>query len=97
MTWHSQLANLGRHRCQKSHFGNRLLQILQYDGEKWRIHVKLAILARENITIDALLQPKPTNVRLPVELKYEMAIEDATEDTERDRQIRNSQLKPQWE
>ena len=26
-----------------------------------------------------------------------MAIEDATEDTERDRQIRNSQLKLQWE
>ena len=31
------------------------------------------------------------------ELKYEMAIEDATEQTERDRQIRNSQLKLQWE
>ena len=28
--------------------------------EKWRIQVKLAILARENITIDTLLQPKPT-------------------------------------
>ena len=65
--------------------------------EKWRIEVKLAILARENITLDTLLQPKPTNVRLPVEPKYEMAIEDATEDTERDRQMRNSQLKLQWE
>ena len=42
-----------------------------------------------------LLQPKPTTVRLPAEPKYEMAIEDATEDTERDRQIRNSQLKLQ--
>ena len=32
--------------------------------EKRRIQVKLAILARENITLDTLLQPKPTTVRL---------------------------------
>ena len=36
-------------------------------------------------------------VRLPAEPKYEMAVEDATEETERDRQIRNSQLKLQWD
>ena len=36
-------------------------------------------------------------VRLPAEPKYEMPIEDATHDTERDRQIRNSQLKLQWD
>ena len=53
--------------------------------EKWRIQVKLAILARKNITLDKLLHPHPTHVRLPVEPKYESAIEDATEDTERDR------------
>ena len=67
--------------------------------KKWRIQVKLAILAifaRENITLDTLLQPKPTHVRLPAELKYEMTIKDATEQTERDGQIRNSQLKLQW-
>ena len=65
--------------------------------EKWRIQVKLTNLARENITLDTLLQPKPSTVRLPAEPKYEMAIEDATKETERDRQIRNSQLKLQWE
>ena len=65
--------------------------------EKWLIQVKLAILARENITLDKLLQSKPTTVRLPAEPKYEMATEDATEETERDRQIRNSQLKRQWD
>ena len=65
--------------------------------EKWRIQVKLAILARENITLDTLLQPKPTMVRLPAEPKYEMPIEDATNETERDRQIRNSRLKLQWD
>ena len=53
--------------------------------ETWRIQVKLAILARENITLDTPLQPKPTTVRLAVEPKYELAIEDATEDTERDK------------
>ena len=63
--------------------------------EKWRIQVKLAILARENITVETLLKPKPTTVQLPAEPKYEMPIEDATDDTERDRQIRNNQLKLQ--
>ena len=63
--------------------------------EKRCIQEKLAILAQENITLDRPLQPKPTIVRLPAELKYEMANEDATEDTKRDRQIRNSQLKLQ--
>ena len=62
-----------------------------------RIKVKLAILARENITLDTLLQPKPSTVRLPAEPKYEMDFEDATKDTERDLQIRNSQLKLQWD
>ena len=65
--------------------------------EKWRIQVKLAILARENITLDTLLQLKPTTVRLPAEPKYKTSIEDSTIETERDRQIRNSQLKLQWE
>ena len=36
-------------------------------------------------------------VRLPAEPKNEMPIEDATHETERDRQIRNSQLKLQWD
>ena len=69
----------------------------QIRWEKWRIQVKLAILARENITLDTLLQPKPTTVRLPAEPKYETSIEDSTIETERDRQIRKSQLKLQWE
>ena len=65
--------------------------------EKWRIQVKLAILARENITLDTLLQPKPTTVRLPAEPKYETSIEDSTIETERDRRIRNIQMKLQWD
>ena len=64
--------------------------------EKWHIQVNFAILSRENITLDTLLHTKPTTVRLTAEPKYGMAIEDATVDTENDRQIRNSQLKIQW-
>ena len=47
--------------------------------------------------MDTLLQPKPTTVQLPAEPKYEMPIEDANHELERDRQIRNSQLKLQWD
>ena len=64
--------------------------------EKWRIQVKLAFLAGENITRDTLLEPKPTRVRLPTEPKYEAAIEDANEQTETGRQIRYNQRKLQW-
>ena len=64
--------------------------------EKWRTQVKLAIIARENITLDTLLEPKSTRVKLPPERKYEAPTENATEQTERERQIRNKQLKLQW-
>ena len=63
--------------------------------EKSRVQVKLKILARENLTLDTLLQTKTTHVRLQPKPKYEIAIEDAIEHTERDRQIRNNQLKLQ--
>ena len=69
----------------------------QIRWENWRIQVKIAMLARENILLDTLLQAMPTHVRISAEPKYEITIEDAIEPTERDRQIRNSQLKLQWE
>ena len=78
-------------------FWERPTSDLPIRREKWRIQVKLSILARMNMTLDTLPQPKPSHVRLPVEPKYEMAIKDATKDTERDRQTRHSQLKLQWE
>ena len=57
--------------------------------------MKIKILARENITLDTLLQTKTPHVRLQPKPKYEMAIEDAIENTERDQQIRNNPLKLQ--
>ena len=44
-----------------------------------------------------MLQTKSTHVKLLPEPKYETAIKDATEHTERYRQIRSNQLKLQWE
>ena len=67
----------------KDPFWERLNSDPPIRWEKCRIQVKLAILARENITIDTLLPPKPTKVRLPAEPKYEMPIEDTTEEAER--------------
>ena len=55
----------------------------------------MAFHARENKTLDILLQTKPAHAKLPPEPKYETAIEDATEHTELDRPIRSSQLKLQ--
>ena len=95
-TWRSQLENLEKPLSIEP-FWDRPTSEPPIRWEKWRIQVKLAILAREKITVDTLLQPKPTTVRLPAVPKYEMPIEDATDDTERDRQIRNNQLKLQWD
>ena len=96
MTWRSQHANLGRPLSIEP-FLERPTSDPPRRWETLRIQVKLAILARVNITLDTLLQRKPTTVRLPAEPKYELSIEDAIEYTERERQIRNNQLKLQWE
>ena len=86
MTWRSQFANRAI-PLSIEHFWERATSDPPIRWEKWRIQVKLAILAGENITPNALLKTKPTQVRLPPESKFDMAIEDATEHTERDRQI----------
>ena len=57
--------------------------------KKWRIQVKLAIL-RKNITLDTLLEPKSSRVKLPTEPTYEVPIEDAREQTERERERERS-------
>ena len=52
--------------------------------EKGQIQVKLAILARENITKDTFLEQKSTRVKFPPESKYEAPIDNATEHAERE-------------
>ena len=44
--------------------------------------VKLVILAKKGINLDALLRAKPANVTLPLEPTYEQPIDDPTEATE---------------
>ena len=42
--------------------------------EKWQMQAKLALLAKENITVDTLLELKPETVQLPIEPIYENTI-----------------------
>ena len=65
--------------------------------EKWRMQAKLALLAKENITLEVLLEPKPENVQLPLEPIYENTITGSSAPSERERLARNEQLKMNWE
>ena len=53
--------------------------------EKWRMQATLALLAKENITLDILLEPKPENVQLPLDPIYENAITGSSAQWERER------------
>ena len=61
--------------------------------DKWTQQWKLALLAKEGILLDNLLYDPPTVVTYPPEPAYEEPVENHTQATERDRKIRNQQLK----
>ena len=61
--------------------------------EKWQTQAKLALLAKENITIDTLLEPKPETVQRPLEPIYEVTITGSSAQSERERLARNAQSK----
>ena len=61
--------------------------------EKWRVENKLALLAKEHITLDTLLGPKPEMVELPLEPIYKETIVGASAQSERERNARNAQQK----
>ena len=65
--------------------------------EKWQMQAKLALLAKENITLDTLLEPKPETVQLPLEPIYEDTITGSSAQSERGRLARNAQSKMNWE
>ena len=65
--------------------------------EKWQMQAKLALLAKENIALDTLLEPKPETVQLPLEPIYENTITGSLAQSERERLARNAQLKMNWE
>ena len=65
--------------------------------EKWQMQAKLALLAKENITLDTLLEPKPETVQLPLEPIYEDTITGSSAQSERERLARKAQSKMNWE
>ena len=64
--------------------------------DRWQIMLKLAIMAKEGISIDILLDNPPDKVTLPPEHFYEDDVENSTAQSKRDRRTRNEQLKNSW-
>ena len=58
--------------------------------------LKLGILAKEGISIDALREDPPDKVTFAREPIYENNVENSTTQRERGRKIRNEQLKNAW-
>ena len=64
--------------------------------DRWQIMLKLAIMAKEGFSIDILLEDHPHKIILPLEPIYEDNVENSPSKSERDRKIRNEQLKNSW-
>ena len=64
--------------------------------DRWQIMLKLAIMAKEGISIDILLEDPPDKVTLPPEPIYEDDVENSTAQSKQDRRTRNEQLKISW-
>ena len=63
---------------------------------KWRIILKLVILAKEGISIDIIREATTDKVTLSPEPIYEEDVDNSTAQSRRDRRIRNEQLKNAW-
>ena len=61
--------------------------------DKWT----LALLAKEGILFENFLNDPPTAVPYPPEPTYEEPVENHMQATERDRKLRNQQLKVNWQ
>ena len=57
--------------------------------DKWTQNWKLALLAKEGIQLETLLNDPPATVTYPPEPKYKEPVENHTQATERDRKVRN--------
>ena len=64
--------------------------------DRWQIMLKLAILAKEGISIDTLREDPPVKVTFPPEPIYEKNVENSTSQSERDWKTRSEQLKNAW-
>ena len=91
-TWRSQQTAILEQLLNRAILGECNSRTKHPMGEEAN-STKLAILAREHITLGSLLETEPTKVKLPTEPIYEAPREDANEQTERERPIQNSPLK----
>ena len=64
--------------------------------DRWQIMLKLAIMAKDGISINTLVKDPPGKFILPPEPIYVDKVENSTSQSERDRKIRNEQLKKSW-
>ena len=64
--------------------------------DRWQIMLKLAILAKEGISIDTLREDPPDKVTFPPEPIYENIVQNSMTESERYRKTRNEQLKNAW-
>ena len=71
----------------------------ELDWEKWLATVKLAIMVKENIQVDKLLQPWPENEELdyPTEPHFEPALPHETTAERRQREQRNVKRRTDWQ
>ena len=64
--------------------------------DKWTQQWKLTLLTKERIQLEHLLNDPPATVTYTPEPTYKEPVENHTQATERNRKIRNQQLKVNW-
>ena len=64
--------------------------------DRCQIMLKLAIMAKDGISIEALREDPANKVTLLSEPVYEDNVENSTSQSERDRKTRNEQIKNSW-
>ena len=71
----------------------------EHDWEKWLSTVKLAIMVKDNIQVDKLLQPRPESEDLeyPTEPHYEHALSDETTAEKIQREQRKAKRRRDWQ
>ena len=77
-------------------FWEKATIIPHFSWEKWSQQWKLALLAEKGIQLEVLLNGSPPGVKYPPEPECEKPVQNHTQATEHDRNIRNQQLKVTW-
>ena len=91
-------STMARSPLGENFFSDKIHQ-LELDWEKWLATVKLAIMVKDNIHVDKLLQPRSENDELDylAEPQYEPALTDETTAERRQREQRNLKRRTDWQ